>query len=365
MGHSNLKTSDKIFELLEEIGIEEIGQETKVDLHSKKLNLREHLILLMGFVLCRFPSMTELCENTDAYDFLPDISKGQLSKVNRNRTYTSFVMIFYALLSHRTNFREHWRTRRYLRKKIVGIDSTQITLTQILNLPSTEVPLLDKEKNGIKIHLAALLGKMVQPLSAIVTPDNVHDSSEFEELLSDVDMFEKLSELILVMDKGYTNYDRYRELDERDISFVVQLKKNAKYTVLSSEKHKGYIDYRIRLEKNGLELRMVEYNGEFKKWTFITNISSEELSGHDIREIYRMRWMIEIFFRKLKQVANIEHLISESNNGVIIQVYSTLVAYTLVNIFLIEHDFMRMSMERFARKLRHYIDKPVEKLEPP
>ncbi len=308
--------------------------------------------------------MTELCENTEGYDFLPDISKGQLSKVNASRTYIAFVKVFYALLSHRTNFREHWRTRRYLRKKVLGIDSTQITLSKVLNLSPSEVPLLDKEKNGIKIHLAALMGKMVQPLSAIVTPDNVHDSSEFEELLSDVGIFEKLSELILVMDKGYTNYNRYRKLDDRGISFVVQLKKNAKYTVLSSEKHEGYIDHRIRLEKNGLKLRMVEYNGEFKKWTFITNISSGELSGHDIREIYRMRWMIEIFFRKLKQVANIEHLISESNNGVIIQVYSTLVAYTLVNIFLIEHDFMRMSMEKLARILRHYIDKPVEKLDP-
>jgi IS4 transposase len=34
-------------------------------------------------------------------------------------------------------------------------------------------------------------------------------------------------------------------------------------------------------------------------WIFITNIPAETLSSDDIREIYRMRWMIDIFFREL------------------------------------------------------------------
>jgi len=89
---------------------------------------------------------------------------------------------------------------------------------------------------------------------------------------------------------------------------------------------------------------------------------SEELSGHEIRMIYMLRWMIEIFFRDLKQSAQIEHLINRSENGILIQVYSTLIAYTLVNIFRVEHGIW-LSMEKVSRKIKHHFLLPYEKID--
>ena len=356
-----MKNCEGLFHPLLEIGMEDICKLTGVDIHSKKLKLIEQVKILASYVVLRCRSSRELTDNLYVYDFLVDISASQLSKVNNSRDYSVFVMVFYALLCHPSNYREQWRIRRYLGKKILGIDSTQISLKQMLRLPEGVYPLRAKERKGIKIHVAALLGAMVQPLSAIVTPSNVHDSVEFDELLTDVGLFEKLDELILVIDRGYTDYDRYRQLGERGILFVVQLKKNADYEVLSSVEYKNYTEEVIILD--GMNLRLLKYKDE-REWMFLTNISTGDLSAEDIRDIYRLRWMIEIFFRKLKHVATIKHLYSTTANGVLIQVYSTLIAYTLINMYRITNNICNVSMEKMAMNLKHTFDKPVDLIDP-
>lgn len=348
---------EKLFEPLSEISIDEICKLTRVDIHSKKLKLIEQVKILASYVVLQCESAGELIENLDVYDFLVNISKSQLSKVNNNRDYTMFVMVFYALLCHPSNYRKQWKIRRFLGRKILGVDSTQIPLKQVLRLPEGVYPLRKEESKGIKIHLAALLGTMVQPLSAIVTPSNVHDSVMFDELLTDVDLFEKLDELILVIDRGYTDYDRYIKLTERGILFVVQLKKNADYEVLSSVEYENYTEEVIILD--GMNLRLLKYKDE-RDWMFITNISTEDLPAEDIREIYRLRWMIEIFFRKLKHAAKIKHLYSKTANGIITQVYATLIAYTLVNMYRITNNICNLSMEKMARSLRHTFNENLD-----
>lgn len=353
-----MKVSEELFKILEESDVKKIGKETQVDEYSKKLKLTEHVKLLVAFVLLQFKSLGDLCEHADKYEGLIKISKSQMSKINSTRDYTAFAYIYYNLLCHRSCFRKYWRIRRFIGKKILGIDSTTITVGKPLKVPNGQEPLSEKEGKGIKIHLAALLGTLVQSVSAIVTPDNVHDNVKFDELLEDVSLFERLKDLILVFDKGYTDYKRYKKLIANGILFVAQLKKNAKYTILSSVDYKYYTEQKILLD--GMEIRLIRYkDADGQEWLFITNIPAETLSADDIREIYKMRWMIEIFFRQLKLSAKIEHLYSKTVNGVMIQIYATLIAYTLVNIFLIEYDFWK-SVSKGAEMIRHVFDEPIE-----
>lgn len=353
-----MEVSKILFKILDEINIEKIGKETQVDDYSKKLKLAEHVKLLVAFVLLQFTSLGDLCEHADKYEGLIKISKSQMSKINNTRDYTAFAYIFYNLLCHRSCFRKHWQIRRFVGKKILGIDSTTITVGKPLKVSNGQEPLTEKESKGIKIHLAALLGTLVQPISAIVTPGNVHDDVKFDDLLEDVSLFEHLKDLILVFDKGYTNYDRYKKFVENGILFVARLKKNAKYTILSSIDYKYYTEQKILLD--GMELRLIRYkDADGTDWIFITNIPAKTLSSDDIRDIYRMRWMIEIYFRQIKMSAKIEHLYSKTVNGVMIQIYATLIAFTLVNILLIEYDSGK-SVSKGAEMIRHMFDRPIE-----
>jgi hypothetical protein len=54
-----------------------------------------------------------------------------------------------------------------------------------------------------------------------------------------------------------------------------------------------------------------------------------DLPAHVIAELYRHRWMIELFFRWLKCVARFEHLFSHSQNGIAIQFYVAVIGVLL------------------------------------
>ncbi|VAX40301.1 hypothetical protein MNBD_PLANCTO02-1526, partial [hydrothermal vent metagenome] len=45
---------------------------------------------------------------------------------------------------------------------------------------------------------------------------------------------------------------------------------------------------------------------------------------------YRYRWVIELFFRWFKQILGMRHLISDSENGVTIQLYVAMIASLLI-----------------------------------
>jgi len=77
-------------------------------------------------------------------------------------------------------------------------------------------------EKGIKIHLAALLGKFTIPLTAMVTPMNVNDLDEFDNLLMDAGMFVDLRKVILVFYRGYWNLTRFRDLTTNGIRFIYE-----------------------------------------------------------------------------------------------------------------------------------------------
>lgn len=57
-----------------------------------------------------------------------------------------------------------------------------------------------------------------------------------------------------------------------------------------------------------------------------------DVDAHIIGKLYRHRWNIELFFRWLKCVAKLEHLISHSQNGIAIQFYVAVIAVLLTYI---------------------------------
>lgn len=59
----------------------------------------------------------------------------------------------------------------------------------------------------------------------------------------------------------------------------------------------------------------------------------EELSATDMLETYRKRWMIEVFFKFIKQNLDFSHLISTNANGLKVMMYMTMIAAMMVLIY--------------------------------
>lgn len=101
---------------------------------------------------------------------------------------------------------------------------------------------------------------------------------------------------------------------------------------------------------NGIQLRFVRIDEYGKKFEYLTNIF--DLPDRYIQGIYGQRWNIEIFFRTMKKYLKIDHLISKSINGILIQIFCALIAYLLL--LMIQSSMMiYMTIPEIIRDLRH------------
>jgi hypothetical protein len=57
-----------------------------------------------------------------------------------------------------------------------------------------------------------------------------------------------------------------------------------------------------------------------------------DAAAHEIAELYKRRWAIELFFRWIKQTLRIRHFLGRSENAVRIQIAVALIAYLLLKL---------------------------------
>ena len=147
-----------------------------MDEFSKKLSMREHLLIMLWYAVGDCITRVELSESlkgilSERYKLI-EISKSQLSKVNKNRDYRAFVWAFYELVDLIWKDRRHWMLKRDL--KVLGIDSTFIVWKSKYS-EFEYCGLTGETEEGIKIHTSALLEPLTIPLTVMVTPGDVHD----------------------------------------------------------------------------------------------------------------------------------------------------------------------------------------------
>jgi len=181
---------------------------------------------------------------------------------------------------------------------------------------------------------------------------------------SDVEMGRTLafpSGSIVVVDRGYNDYDWYNQLTEKGIFFVTRLKANAQYRVINRQpvlKNKSLTsDQTIRLtsiqaaKKCPNQLRRVGYRDidTGKHYIFLTN--NFKLAARTIADIYKARWQVELFFKWIKQNLKIKSFIGTSKNAVMTQIWIALCVYLLLA-FIKFQSKMNKTMQQILRLLQ-------------
>ena len=337
--------------LNENVDIKEITRWTEIDLYSKKLDLLSHIELIIWSAIKDCEKLRELSDALKGADGRKDgliqISSSQLSKVNKTRDYRIFVLTFYELVYSMRKYHILWKFKKAF--KILGIDSSFIKINRDFARLGYCSSTKSIEK-GIKIHLAALLGKLTLPLTAMITPGDVSEQKEFDYVLDDCSIMIDLMKVILVFDKGYWNFDRFADLTERGIRFITLMKKGTVYEVISEKNWKNISDKKIRLS-NSLELRLIQVKICDEIEEYLTNIF--DLSANDILLAYNQRWDIEIFFREIKSYLKIDHFMSKTLNGMLIQIFCTLIAYALMVLFKIIYGLYWVSIIEIKRWVKY------------
>jgi putative transposase len=144
---------------------------------------------------------------------------------------------------------------------------------------------------------------------------------------------------IAVMDRGFCSLSRISELkQEKEKYFVLRIKNSIKMEMRENG------NYLIGTGKEQVEVRVVTFSDPTEKTEFrlATNLpitGKRGISNLEIGDFYRSRWQIELLWKFLKMHLKLERLITKNVNGIEIQIYACLIAYVILNLVNIPHEF--------------------------
>jgi hypothetical protein len=205
-------------------------------------------------------------------------------------------------------------------------------------------------------------------------PTFIHITEALEHDVNFLDYLIYEAGAYYILDRGYIDYSRLYRIDQSKAFFVIRAKKNTKYRRLYSfkkdPKQTGVLsDQVIRFtgydadEKYPEKLRRVKFYDEQtdRKFDFLTN--SFVLDAQDIALLYKHRWIIELFFKWIKQHMKVKTFWGTTPNAVKIQLYSAIVGYCLVALARQRLNLNRSNYEILQVLSVSYFDKtPINQL---
>jgi hypothetical protein len=252
------------------------------------------------------------------------IKRSTIAYANENRNAALYESLFYAILEHVPQGQRHGFR---FKNPLYSIDATTIDLCLTL------FPWADfrEKKAGIKLSIKLdHRGKI--PCFAVISNAREHESQEVKKIpLQPGD--------IVTFDRGYNNYKYFAKLCFRSIYFVTRSKKDASYTVASTNEQGN--------DKNILSDEVIILDGFYaqkdcpfylrkivsldpkteKTIEILTNQMTWAAST--ICTVYKDRWQIELFFKAIKQNLKIKRFYGTSKNAVYTQIWIALIAYLL------------------------------------
>jgi DDE family transposase len=202
---------------------------------------------------------------------------------------------------------------------------------------------LDEKHHAAKMHVHFEVLRGI-PVRVSVTEGNGSETVQLRHQLQPGRLY--------VIDRGYAEYELFQDIIDARSSFIGRIRENAVWEVVEerpvSAKARAAGVRRdlvvwLGCEQSGKalkqKLRIVEVatgktgvNGKAEVLLLATD--RMDLEGDLVGLGYRFRWSVELFFRWLKRILGMRHLIAESANGVRIQVYVALIASLLLSLWV-------------------------------
>ena len=308
----------------------------KAERHARGFTCWGQFVSMLFCQVARAHSLREICQGLAACEGklkhlgLSDSPKrSTLAYANGHRPWEVYQDQFYALL-HRCEQAGRPGHKFRFRNKLVSLDSTTIGLC----VSMFDWAHFQRAKGAVKVHLM-LDHDGYLPKFAVITTGKKHDITVARRL-----HFE--AGTIVVMDKGYADYAWWQQLTAAGVYFVTRLREDAKYQGETEREIPELHNQRIltdqeitllgygQLGEQGLRLRRIEVWDEDRQEKFVFVTNHMRLAASTIDRIYRERWQIETFFKSLKQLLKIKTFVGTSQNAVLTQIWTALIAMLLL-----------------------------------
>ena len=321
------------------------------DYYYKAFDSWTHLITMLFGVFSRCDSMGEICDGMRALDgklnhlgMDKSPAKSTAGDGLRNRDEAFFMDVYFMLIEHFKSTLSVSRIDNISFSKLFIFDSSTIRLFSDVMKGVGRNPKHDgKKKGGLKVHM------MIDAHSD--TPEFVKISEAKRHDKTFLQYLNLAAHSMIVFDRAYNHYLQFAKWTEQNINFVCRLKKNAVYTVenvmCENELQDGesgvlkdehiHLDYKEKKEHKKLCLRKVTYRDENRRvYEFITN--NFKITAEEVALLYKLRWNIELLFKKLKQNFQLHYFYSETENGIKTQIWCTLIAQLLLHLLKVRSE---------------------------
>ena len=253
-----------------------------------------------------------------------DVARSTLAKANETRDWRIYRDLFLELVSKLKSSKFYKTT-----EMVQIIDSTPINLN-LTQHPWIETTLKVK---GLKTHVVYDLTNKT-PILFDITGARTNDITWSKTI--------KLEKgVTYVVDRGYTDYNWWFEINEKCSFFVTRLKKDAKIENLTdlqstSEGISSQIFKLTNRHPRGritnryaqIPLKKVIVERENKTpLVLVTNDFSR--SDAEIAELYKQRWQIELFFKWIKTNLKIKKFLGKSENAIRTQICIAMISFVL------------------------------------
>ena len=323
--------------------LQSVFNKTKANHYYKKIKTWNHYVSMMFCVLSGCTSLREIYMGLAAFEgklnhigLIEAPPKSTLADANKNRSSEVFQNIFIHLSSLYRPFLSDSMLPPAVLSKLFLVDSTVFGLFKAILKTSGRHSKDGKKKGGIKKN-TMLQASSLMPVLIRFNAAADHDQQ-----------FLKFIELpknsYIVFDKGYNNYLQFARFTQNEIFFITRQKDNAVYTsILEKDLTADVPDEVLKDElieikykdDSGIEqvltLRRIAWwsSKDSKCYEFITN--NFELDAKIIADIYRFRWQVELFFKKLKQNFPLHYFVGDNQNAIEIQIWCALIALLLLS----------------------------------
>lgn len=356
----------QILSLSSKDSLSNVFRSTSANKWYKSIKAWDHYVTMMFCVLSNCSSLREIQMGLEAFggklnhlnlDKVPP--RSTLSDANKNRPSSIFGKIYDGLSSrYRLNLSDSTLPKAVLSKLFI-IDSTVFSLFKAILKTSGRTPKDGKKKGGIKKN-TMLEGNSLMPVLIRFNAAADNDQQFLKYINLPAGSY-------LTFDKGYNDYKHFGRFTQKGIFFITRQKDNAVYTtVAESILTKNTPDAVLKEEiiqqtytdenkkEQILELRRIAWwdAKSGRVYEFITN--NFELDAATIAEIYRYRWRIELFFKKLKQNFPLQYFVGDNQNAIEVQIWCALIAVLLLTV-IHERNKSRISFSNVATLLRIHL----------
>jgi hypothetical protein len=334
----------QLLQLFPRLEFEKAVQDHRAERHARGVASWSQFVAMLFCQLGRAHSLREVCGGLASVEGrlrhlgLDDApKKSTLAYANEHRPWELYRTVFHQLYEKcQSSVPPAGRKKFRFKNPLVSLDASVIDLS----LSLFDWAKFRRTKGAIKLHLL-LDHDGYLPKFADITEGKTSDIEVARQMRFDPGT-------VLVMDRGYNDYDWFAELSRQGVYFVTRLKRRAVFEVVEQRpvpQNRNILKDQVVFfpnhaeEKDEYFFRLVEVWDPEKQEAIVFLTNHHTFGATTIAAIYKDRWAVELFFKAIKQNLKVKTFLGTTPNAVKTQIWTALIAMLVLKYLQLRATF--------------------------